>query len=109
MAVELGRTSFAQPAATGNPATRRNAPATPGSASPTSTAGTQWAQLVEQVRGSVIRPGDSAYRHARLDYDPRFDDIRPSAIVFVESEQDVARTIAFARENHLPFAVRCGG
>jgi hypothetical protein len=57
----------------------------------------------------MIRPGDSAYRNARLDYNPRFDDIRPAAIVFAESERDVARTIAFARENHLPFAVRCGG
>jgi hypothetical protein len=61
------------------------------------------------VKGSVIRPGDSAYRNARLDYDPRFDHIRPAAVVFAESERDVARTIAFARENHLAFAVRCGG
>src|SRR5207237_3215074 len=82
---------------------------TPGPPSPTATASTPWARLVEQVRGSVIRPGDSADRHARLDYDPRFDDIRPAAIVFVESERDVAKTIAFARGNHLPFAVRCGG
>jgi hypothetical protein len=61
------------------------------------------------VKGSVIRPGNSAYRLARLDYDPRFDDIRPDAVVFAETERDVARTIAFAGENHLPFAVRCGG
>src|SRR5436190_3249560 len=94
-------------ACTSNPATPTGSPTAP--ASPTSFAGTPWARLVEQVRGSVIRPGDSAYRNARVDYDPRFDDIRPAAIVFVESERDVARTIAFARENHVPFAVRCGG
>ncbi len=81
--------------------------APPSSATPIG--GTPWTQLVDQVKGSVIRPGDSAYRNARLDYDPRFDDIRPAAIVFAESERDVASTIAFARENHLAFAVRCGG
>src|SRR5437879_6564883 len=70
----------------------------------TPTGGTPWAQLKEQVDGSVIRPTDPAYRHARLDYDPRFDDIRPAAIVFAESERDVARTIAIARENDLAFA-----
>jgi hypothetical protein len=81
--------------------------ASPSTATPTG--GTPWARLVGQLDGSVIRPADSAYRHARLDYDPRFDDIRPAAIVFVESERDVARTIAFAGDNDLPFAVRCGG
>src|SRR5439155_1860546 len=94
-------------ACTGTPPPPTGSPTT-GPPSSTSTAGTPWARLAEQVRGSVIRPGDSAYRRARLDYDPRFDDIRPAAIVFVESERDVARTIAFARENHIPFAVRCG-
>jgi hypothetical protein len=61
------------------------------------------------VDGSVVRPTDPAYGHARLDYDPRFDDIRPAAIVFAESERDVARMIAFAGVNDLAFAVRCGG
>jgi FAD binding domain-containing protein/berberine-like enzyme len=74
-----------------------------------STGGPPWARLVEQVDGPVVRPGGAAYRHARLDYDPRFDDIRPAAIVFVESEQDVARTIAFAGDHDIAFAVRCGG
>jgi FAD binding domain/Berberine and berberine like len=89
------------------PTPRSPTPGPPSSASPAG--GTPWAQLVEQVKGSVIRPGNAAYRHARLDYNTRFDDIRPASIVFAESERDVARTIAFAGENDLPFAVRCGG
>lgn len=79
------------------------------SASPSGPAPPPWARLAGQVKGSVVRPGAPAYRNARLDYDPRFDDIRPAAIVFVESEDDVARTIAFAGDHDLAFSVRCGG
>jgi FAD/FMN-containing dehydrogenase len=57
----------------------------------------------------VIRPGTAAYPDARLGYNPRFDSVRPRAIVMVESPQDVARTIAFARERDMNFAARSGG
>jgi FAD binding domain/Berberine and berberine like len=61
------------------------------------------------LQGTLIRPGDKAYPNARLDYDPRFDTIRPQGIVMAGSAQDVARSIAFARDRGLPFAARCGG
>ena len=62
-----------------------------------------------QLTGRLIRPGTTAYPNARLDYNPRFDSIRPRAVVMAESPQDVARTIAFAREREMPFAARSGG
>jgi hypothetical protein len=65
--------------------------------------------LEAQLTGRLIRPGTTAYPNARLDYNPRFDSIRPRAVVMAESPQDVARTIAFAREREMPFAARSGG
>jgi FAD binding domain-containing protein/berberine-like enzyme len=98
--------------ATGCTSDGSNPPPSPSrgtSSTPPSSGGTPWARLVEQVDGPVVRPGAHGYRNARLDYDPRFDDIRPAAIVYVESEQDVAKTIAFAGDYGISFSIRCGG
>ena len=57
----------------------------------------------------MIRPGAAAYPNARLGYDPRFDTIRPQAIVMAATASDVAASIAFARDRGLDFAARCGG
>jgi len=50
------------------------------------------------LHGRLIRPGTPGYPVARLGYDPRFDDVRPRAIVIATTAGDVA-----------PFAARCGG
>jgi hypothetical protein len=68
-----------------------------------------WDRLDAQLKGRLIRPGTAAYPNAKLDYNPRFDSIRPRAVVMAESPQDVARTIAFARDREMPFAARSGG
>jgi hypothetical protein len=68
-----------------------------------------WDGLAAQLEGQLIRPGTAAYPNAKLDYNPRFDTIHPRAIVMAESPQDVARTIAFARERGMAFAARSGG
>jgi hypothetical protein len=36
-----------------------------------------WASLEARLKGSLIRPGSAAYPNARLEFDPRFDSIRP--------------------------------
>ncbi|MDP9299378.1 MAG: FAD-binding oxidoreductase, partial [Actinomycetota bacterium] len=56
-----------------------------------------------------IRPRTPGYPVARLAYDPRFDDVRPRAVVMATTSRDVARTILFARDHDLAFAARCGG
>src|SRR5438105_10308601 len=71
--------------------------------------GIPWDQLAADLRGQLIRPGTPGYPVARLAYDPRFDDIRPRAIVMATTAGDVSRTILFARDHGLPFAARCGG
>jgi len=68
-----------------------------------------WATLAGQLTGRLIRPGQPGYPTARLGYDPRFDFVHPKAIVMASNPTDVARTIAFARNNGLRFAARCGG
>jgi len=72
-------------------------------------AGIPWDDLAAGLHGRLIRPGTPGYPVARLAYDPRFDDIRPRAIVMATTAGDVARTILFARDHDLAFAARCGG
>jgi len=62
----------------------------------------------EGLTGRVVRPGDPGYDEARLDYNLRFDKVFPSAIVFCDTADDVARTIAYARRRHRPVRVRSG-
>jgi hypothetical protein len=68
-----------------------------------------WASLEARLNGALIRPGSAGYAKARLEYDPRFDTIRPQAIVMAENANDVAASIAFARERGIPFTAKCGG
>jgi FAD/FMN-containing dehydrogenase len=68
-----------------------------------------WASLEARLRGSLIRPGSAAYPNARLEFDPRFDTIRPQGIVMAENANDVAASISFARDRGIPFTARCGG
>jgi hypothetical protein len=113
---EAGRVVVAAPplaallsACTGSTSTTTTtSTAAPTSRTPTG-GGPPWDQLSSKLTGSVLVPSSSSYATARLAYDPRFDGIRPQAIVKAASASDVATTIAFARDNDLPFAARSGG
>jgi len=60
------------------------------------------------ISGEVIFSNSPAYDSARLLYNRRFSP-RPLMIVQVASEEDIARTIAFARANGIRLATRSGG
>jgi FAD/FMN-containing dehydrogenase len=96
--------------ATGTSIAKTSAPPT---TPPTSTASVSaklpWDELAASLHGRLIRPGTPSYPVARLGYDPRFDDVRPRAVVMATTSRDVARTILFARDHDLAFAARCGG
>ena len=99
----------APPAAT-SPSTSATTAAPP---SPAPTSATppriEWRRLSATMRGDVVRPGDPAYPGARELFNPRFDHIRPRAVAFCESPQDVAAAVRFARDAGLPIALRSGG
>ena len=84
-------------------------PATQASSTSSAPPGIPWDELAAGLHGRLIRPGTPEYPVARLAYDPRFDDVRPHAIVMATTAGDVARTILFARDHDLAFAARCGG
>jgi FAD/FMN-containing dehydrogenase len=66
-------------------------------------------KLAQRVAGSVVGRNTAGYDQARLLYSPRFDDVRPLAVVYCESAADVRSTIAWARGNGVHIAARSGG
>lgn len=64
--------------------------------------------LPDGFRGQAIRPGDAEYDKARAVYN-RMIDKRPALIVRPTSAADIRDAVAFARQQRLPLAVRCGG
>lgn len=63
-----------------------------------------------QLDGVLVTDSHAAYDSARrtASFNPRFDR-RPLAMVGCRSEDDIVRSILFAREHALPLAVRSGG
>ncbi|MEV6239298.1 FAD-binding oxidoreductase [Lentzea sp. NPDC051838] len=57
----------------------------------------------------LIKPGDAAYRDAKLGYFTHYDGQRPSAIAKVVSPADVQRCIEIARRDKSKITARCGG
>jgi FAD/FMN-containing dehydrogenase len=64
--------------------------------------------LTSSLRGDALRPGDDGYDDARLIKNRAFDR-HPAVIVRAANDEDVVRTVNFARENGVELAVRSGG
>jgi FAD/FMN-containing dehydrogenase len=64
--------------------------------------------LRDGFKGRAIRPADPEYDQARAVYNGSIDR-RPALIVQPTGLADIRDAIAFARQQKLPLAVRCGG
>jgi FAD/FMN-containing dehydrogenase len=67
----------------------------------------QWETLREQVRGTVIGPGDAGYDEARTVRNGMIDK-RPAVVVRAANAGDVMTAVRFAADNGLSVAVRGG-
>jgi FAD/FMN-containing dehydrogenase len=65
--------------------------------------------LAGGLAGHLVRSGDAGYLQSLQLYDSRFDGVRPAGIAYCLSGADVQKSLAFARQYGLPFAVRSGG
>ena len=68
-----------------------------------------WSSLAANLRGTLVRPGDSQYVAASQLYDPRFDGVRPLAVAYCASPSDVQLCLAYVSRFGLPIAPRAGG
>jgi FAD/FMN-containing dehydrogenase len=66
------------------------------------------AGLGSHLKGQLIGPDDAGYDEARTVFSGEIDR-RPSAIVRVADATDVARVVAWARDNGYELAIRSGG
>jgi FAD/FMN-containing dehydrogenase len=66
-------------------------------------------ELARTLRGDVVVRGDSGYDQARMLYNTRFDSVKPRAVVFCESREDVERTVHWARKHAVRIVPRSGG
>ena len=85
------------------------APAPPPPEPVTPATDADWIAFRESLSGRLVRPGDGDYGPSHQLFDPSFDAIHPAGIAFCATEDDVQRSVAFARAHGLPFTARCGG
>jgi FAD/FMN-containing dehydrogenase len=68
-----------------------------------------WAALSRDLDGSLVRPDDASFNRTVRLYNPRFDRLRPQAVVEVAGDGDVATALGFARRYGLSVSPRSGG
>ncbi|GAA4045189.1 FAD-binding oxidoreductase [Streptomyces shaanxiensis] len=82
---------------------------TASSARPPATAPANWTALAQDLDGTLIRPGDTAWKSAHQLYNTRFDALKPAAVAYVAHQDDIRTTLAYARAHHFQVAIRNGG
>jgi FAD/FMN-containing dehydrogenase len=67
------------------------------------------AALARELDGDLVVRGAPGYAQARLLWNPRSDGIRPIAVAYAETINDVRRVIRWAARNDVQLATRSGG
>lgn len=65
--------------------------------------------LRSSLQGRLILPRDEGYYMATFPNNARWAGVFPKAIAMCASEADVQLCLRWARDQNLPFAIRCGG
>jgi FAD/FMN-containing dehydrogenase len=95
---------------TSTPPPTTSAPSSPTSTAPTRTAtGPDWKALTDAVEGRVYLPSTSGYAAAHQLFNPRWDSVRPAAVVKAATAADVQQAISFARNSNLVLVPKSGG
>lgn len=68
-----------------------------------------WAHLECALTGDLVLPGDDRYAYARQLQQMEFDRIRPLAVAYCASTQDVRTCLRFAQDHGMPVRLRSGG
>jgi FAD/FMN-containing dehydrogenase len=93
-------TSPTTPTTTSSPTTTTTAP--------TATAA-EWNAFAGTLAGALVQPSNSAYGVDRLLYNSKFVDLRPRAIAYCATPDDVSRCVEFATSHDVAVASRSGG
>jgi hypothetical protein len=65
--------------------------------------------LRRHIRGDVVLPSDQAYEYSKQGVLVELDTVKPQAIVYCETSQDVSTAVKFAREHDITVHTRSGG
>jgi hypothetical protein len=68
-----------------------------------------WNTLAASLAGALVQPSNASYGVDRLLYNSKFVDLRPRAIAYCATSDDVARCIDFATSHDVALAARSGG
>nr|WP_238351179.1 FAD-binding oxidoreductase [Kribbella shirazensis] len=98
-------TATTAPTSTGTPTSSTPSTSAP---APTSTA-PNWNRLARSLEGLLYLPSTSGYAAAHQLFDPRWDTVRPAAVVKAAKPSDVEQAITFARDNKLVLVPKSGG
>ncbi|MFJ9816932.1 FAD-binding oxidoreductase [Streptomyces sp. NPDC101151] len=72
-------------------------------------AAANWAALARDLDGTLVRPGDGAWKTAHQLYNTRFDGLKPAAVAYVAHADDIRTTLAYAQSHRIRVSIRNGG
>ncbi|MFF4401840.1 FAD-binding oxidoreductase [Streptomyces sp. NPDC001480] len=68
-----------------------------------------WAALARDLDGTLVRPGDAAWKTAHQLYNTRFDGLKPAAVAYIAHADDIRTTLAYAHAHGIRVSIRNGG
>ncbi|MGV9418528.1 FAD-binding oxidoreductase [Streptomyces sp. NPDC003674] len=72
-------------------------------------AAANWSALARDLDGTLVRPGDAAWKTAHQLYNTRFDGLKPAAVAYVAHTADIRTTLAYATAHGIRVSIRNGG